>query len=289
MKPFNYSVPSTKNEALGLLDRHRDDARILLGGTDLVVALRHGAVQPEVVIDLKRLEDLPAGITRDDGTIRITAATVMTDIIEDPRVQHHYPALVEAARVVGSIQIRNRATLAGNICNASPAADTVPPMLVYDAIVEVESTSGTRRIPLDDFIEGPGETVLSPNEMVTAVEMPVPGDSLGSAFGRSTRRRGHDLASINLACTVDAHGVTRFAYGAVGPRAFIVEERDGVLSNPDSDPGEREAALRELISHASPIDDVRASKEYREAMLLTLSERALNRAIARRDGERPEA
>lgn len=284
MKPFAYSVPSTKDEALTLLDEHGADARVLLGGTDLIVALRHGAVHPTIVIDLKRVADLPSGIQRIDGVIRIAATTVMTDLIEDPRIQRHYPALVEAARVVGSIQIRNRATLAGNICNASPAADTVPPMLIYDAVVEVESTSGTRQIELDDFITGPGETVLAPNEMVTAVEMPVPGDSVGSAFGRSTRRRGHDLASINLACTVDTRGVTRFAYGAVGPRAFVVEERDGVLADPASDPDARAAALQELIAHASPIDDVRASKEYREAMLLTLSERALDRAIARRDG-----
>jgi CO/xanthine dehydrogenase FAD-binding subunit len=277
---FEYARPASLSEALALL-AEVPEARPLLGGTDLIVGLRKGKLRPPLVVDLKRVAELPPEITARDGALRISATAVMTQLIEDERVQRHFPALVEAALVVGSIQIRNRATLAGNICNASPAADTAPPLLVYRARLEVVGAGGMRTVDLSDFFLGPGQTSLAAGELVTAVEIPVPRESVGAAFGRMTRRRGVDLATINLCCSVGADGVTRFAYGAAGPRPFLVADESGILADPAGDLAGQDDVLRNLVAQASPISNVRASREYREAMLLVLSRRALDEARRR--------
>ena len=138
MRTFTYARPATLAEAVATLEAHGPDARALAGGTDLIIRLRDGSVAPSVVVDLKRIAELRPGIREGDGWLSIGATTVMTDIAADPRVAREFRALAEAAAVVGSVQIRNRATLAGNICNASPAADTAPPLLVYGAAVVAE-------------------------------------------------------------------------------------------------------------------------------------------------------
>lgn len=277
---FAYSRPGSLDEALAIL-REQPDARALSGGTDLLVGLRKGTVRPSHVVDLKAVPELGGGISELDGWIRVAASTVITDLVAHPVVAERYPALVEAALVVGSIQIRNRATLAGNVCNASPAADTVPPLLVHGAEVELIGEAGRRRLPLERFLLGPGRTALEPGELVAAAWLPVPSGPMGTAFGRMTRRRGVDLATVNLACSVDADGVTTFAYGAVGPRAFVARDQTGVLADRATDGARRDEVLRELANPASPITNVRATREYRQDMLLVLSRRALDTALRR--------
>ena len=277
---FAYARPQSLTETFALLDAE-PGARLLAGGTDLLVGVRKGTVVPPLLIDLKRVAELEAGITERDGAIRIAASTVLTQVIGDRRIQDAYPALVAAARVVGSIQIRNRATLAGNLCNASPAADTVPPLLVFGALLELAGPAGNRRVPLAEFLVGPGRTALEPGELVTAVDLPLPVDAAGSAFQRMTRRRGVDLATVNLACVVTSHGVTRFAFGAVGPRAFLATDETGTLAGGTADRNEEDALIRRMTAEATPVSNVRASREYREQMLLVLSRRALQTARER--------
>jgi len=275
---FAYARPESLLETFAMLGAE-PAARLLAGGTDLLVGLRKGTVVTPLVVDLKRVAELRAGISERNGTLRIGAGTVLTELIEDRRVQAAFPALVAAARVVGSIQIRNRATLAGNICNASPAADTLPPLLVFGAVVELATPGGSSRwMPLAEFIIGPGRTALGPGELVTSVALPLPAEPVGSAFQRMTRRRGVDLATVNLACSVSADGVTRFAFGAVGPRAFLLDDDTGTLAGGAADASEEDAIIRRMTAEASPISNVRASREYREAMLLVLSRRALRAA-----------
>jgi CO/xanthine dehydrogenase FAD-binding subunit len=275
---WQYARPGSLDETFSLL-RDVPDARLLSGGTDLLVGLRKGVLRPPLVIDLKRVAELRPAIELEDGTLTISATTVLTRIAADERVRMHFPALVEAALVVGSIQIRNRATLAGNMCNASPAADTAPPLLVYAALLRLAGPSGTRRVPLAEFFVSPGRTVLGPAELVTAVELPLPREPIGAAFARMTRRRGVDLATVNLCCSVSGSGITQFAYGAVGPRPFIVADETGALADPArAASGEGEEILRRLAGRATPISNVRASREYREDMLLVLSRRALRSA-----------
>jgi CO/xanthine dehydrogenase FAD-binding subunit len=282
MHGFAYERPGTLAEAVTLLERYGSDARLLAGGTDLIIRLRDGTVRPGVVIDLKRIAELPPTIRQADGHLSISATSVMTDIVSDERVRHHFPALVEAAAVVGSVQIRNRATLAGNLCNASPAADTAPPLLVYDAVLVAAGPAGTRRIPIADFFVRSGVTTLAQGEIVTAIELPLPGRRMGATHLRRTRRRGHDLASVTLCCGVDERGVTRIAYGSVGPRPLLFVDDSGLLADPTLPDEARAAVFERMFAPATPSPrSMRASPEYRLAMLRTLGARALRIAIER--------
>jgi CO/xanthine dehydrogenase FAD-binding subunit len=278
---FQYLRPRTLADAFAALAEHGPDARVLAGGTDLLVRLRLGHVQPSIVLDVKALKELRSDVTVDGAVLRIGASAVITDVISDARVAQDFPALVEAGRVVGSVQIRNRATLAGNICNASPAADTAPALLAYGAVVNLIGPPGSRRVPLSEFFVGPGQTVLTSGELVASIDLPIAARPTGAAFGRVTRRRGVDLASINLCCVVTESRITRFAYGAVGPRPFVVEDSSGVLANPTASPDERDAALARLNAHARPISDVRADRDYRAAMLDVIGRRTLAIALER--------
>lgn len=271
MHPFAYARPASLAEAIALLERAGPDARVLAGGTDVIIRLRDGTYQPSLVVDIKRIPELGGGIVEADGLLTISAGTVMTDIAEHALVERHFPALVDAARVVGSVQIRNRATLAGNICNASPAADTAPPLLVYGAQVVVFGPSGSRRVALDDFLVSSGVTTLAPAELVTAIELPLPTGRVGAAFARRTRRRGHDLASVTLAVAVHESGAIRLAYGSVGPRPLLLLGQTG----------EEDDLLGRAVAAASPSPtSMRASPDYRLAMLRVLGRRALDAARA---------
>ncbi len=282
MEPFAYARPKTVEEAVALLVEHRGEAELLAGGTDLIIELRNHWKHPKVIIDLKGIDELAPAIVEREGFLAISASTVMADIVADERVQRFFPALVEAANVVGSIQIRNRATLAANICNGSPAADTAPPLLVYEAEVVIAGSEGRRRTPIDDFIVGRGEVALGDAELVTAIELPIPAEPIGSAFTRMTRRRGTDLASITLCCGVDAAGTIRMAYGSVGPRALLVLDESGVLADPGATDEEKAPHLDRLFVDASPSPtSMRAGPEYRLAMLPVLGARALQTAIQR--------
>lgn len=283
MKPFAYARPRTVAEALALLEEHGSDARLLAGGTDLLIALRNRWIEPRVVVDLKRIEELRPAIDEHEDTISITASVVMADLVEDARIRKRFPALAEAAAMVGSAQIRNRATLVGNICNCSPAADTAPPLLVYDATVVVAGPDGFRRVPIDDFIVGPKATALGPAELVAAIELPIPEGPHGAAFARLGRRRGPDIALVTLCCGVEPSGVTRLAYGSVGPRPVLVVDDSGVLADPGAPEQRRAEALDRMFVDASPspLYSYRAGPEYQLAMLRTIGRRALATAMDR--------
>ncbi len=269
MRAFAYERPTTLAHAIVLLEQHGSDARVLAGGTDLIIRMRDGTYEPALVLDVKGIPELAAGIAQTDGSLRISAATVMSDVAADARVGMHFPALAAAANVVGSVQIRNRATLAGNICNASPAADTAPPLLVYGAQVVVHGPRGERRVALDDFLVRSGVTTLAPAELVTAIELPLPTGRVGAAFARRTRRRGHDLASVTLAVALHESGSIRLAFGSLGPKPLLFEGQAG----------HEDDLLDRALAAASPSPtSLRAGPEYRVAMLAVLARRALDAA-----------
>jgi CO/xanthine dehydrogenase FAD-binding subunit len=283
MHPFEYARPGSLADAVALLAEHGADARVLAGGTDLLIRLRDGSLAPRLVVDVKRVPELAAGIRAGDGgTLVIGATTVMTDIAAHPVIRRDLPALAESAAVVGSVQIRNRATLAGNVCNASPAADTVPALLVHGAVVVAAGPTGVRRITLDEFLVRSGVTTLLRGELVAAIEIPMPAVRISSAHQRRTRRRGHDLASVTVACGVDATGTTRVAFGSVGPRPLLRLDTTGVLADPVSSDDARAAAFEAIFADASPsVRSMRAGPEYRLAMLRVLGRRALATALER--------
>ncbi len=281
MHPFQYERPTTLAEAVALLAEHGPEARLLAGGTDLLIRLRDGSLRPRVVVDVKRVAELCPAIREANGILTIGATTVMTDIAADDGVRRHFPALAEAAAVVGSVQIRNRATLAGNIANASPAADTAPSLLVYDATVVAAGPAGRRRIPIDEFFVRSGVTTLERGELIEAIELPHPARH-GSVHLRRTRRRGHDLASVTLACAVFDDGLTRLAYGSVGPRPLLRIDRTGTLADPSASEAAKLEVLETMFADASPSPrSMRASPEYRLAMLRVLGLRAVETAIRR--------
>ncbi len=266
---FDYQRPRSLAEACRLLGQ--DDAVALAGGTDLLVAIHHRKTHPGLLVDLKSVADVGSRIEMAGDRLRIGGRVVMSQIAADDRVNNLFPALVGAASVVGSIQIRNRATLAGNLCNASPAADTAPTLLAYNASIAISDGAGERSLPVSRFFVGPGQTVLTRGEVVTAVELPIPEAAVGSAFARVTRRRGVDLASVNLACLVEASGAVTFGFGAVGPTPLVAESSVEDLDDEDG--------WSRLLSITSPISDVRAGADYRRAMLRVHSKRALDAAL----------
>ena len=235
-----YLRPESLDALLSLLREHGPGARLLAGGTDLLVRLRKGFEWPTVIVDVKRVAELRSDVVEIDGCIRIGARTVMTDVIEDRRIRQHFPALVDAA----------------------------PVLLAHRASLNLVSSGGTRQMALDDFFTGPGRTVLAPGELVASIDLPLPVSRTGGAFGRLTRRHGVDLAIVCVCCVVGESGEARFAFGAVGPRPFVVTSR-------------LDAPLDDVWTHARPVSDVRANADYRLAMLPVLTRRALREAVGR--------
>lgn len=288
MQPFMYARPETLAEAIKLLVDRGPEARVLAGGTDLIIRLRDGSLRPAVVVDVKRVPELAPGIrAAQDGSLVIGATTTMAQIAAHPLLRRDVAGLAEAAAVVGSVQIRNRATLAGNLCNASPAADTAPSLLVHGAIVVVAGPDGERRLALDEFFVRSGVTKLGRGELLVAVEIPAPPDGpIASAHQRRTRRRGHDLASVTLAAGVDSAGVTRIAYGSVGPRPHLRVDTSGLLADQGAPDDAKAALLERLLEDARPsATSMRAGPEYRLAMLRVLARRGIATALARCHGE----
>jgi CO/xanthine dehydrogenase FAD-binding subunit len=285
MTPFDYVRPDNLDAVIGLLEKHGPAARLLAGGTDVLVRLRLGHMRPSVVVDLKRARGLESAIVPVDSSLRVGARSVMADLLADERIRTHFPALVEAARVVGSAQIRHRATLVGNICNASPAADTAPPLLVYDAAANIAGPAGARRVPVAEFFTGPGRTVLSRGEIVSSIDLPIPEGRTGAAFTRLTRRRGVDLASLTVSCLIKPSGEARLAFGAVAPTPLVIKDDGDLVAELRRHSKLTDATLDRLVARASPISDVRASRDYRWAMLRVFIGRAVQRAVARLDDD----
>lgn len=283
MRAFDYERPDRLADALALMaDGGDGGARPLAGGTDLIIRIRDGSIRPATVVDVKGIAEFSRDIRLEDGWLRIGARTTMTDLLRDEQIQRDFTALAEAAAYVGSVQIRNRATLAGNICNASPAADTAPALLAFGARVIAVGQGGRRVIPLDDFFVRSGVTTLAPGELVEAIAMPLPAGARGSVHARRTRRRGHDLASVTLGVTIEEGGLTRVAYGSVGPRPVVTVDDSGVLADPDSGDAAVRDRLEELFAAAAPSPtSMRASPEYRLAMLRVMGLRAVRAAQQR--------
>ena len=286
MRDFQYLRPKSVTEAIDLMAEHSPGARWYAGGTDLLIQLRNHKLDLNYLIDIKGLPELRNEIAVSDDFVSIPAAATMSEIALNRTIQKFYPALVDAVSVIGSVQIRNRATIGGNICNASPAADTAPPLLVYGAQVKAQGKSGVRRIAINDFFVKSGETTLKDDELLLSIELPAPKARTGAAHVRRTRRRGHDLASVTLCCLIDESPLVKFAYGSVGPRPVLVEDKSGTLADQTSSEEAKNTIFESLFAGASPSKtSMRASPEYRVAMLRVLGERALDIAWRRLSGE----
>ncbi|MDT8903460.1 FAD binding domain-containing protein [Anaeroselena agilis] len=282
MSGFGYAEPRTVSEALSLLRVYGASAAVLAGGTDVINQIHLGKRTPTMVINIKKIADLHGEIiVRPDG-VEIGALATLTKVAEHPVIQERFAALAEAAVKVGSKQVRNRGTLAGNICNASPAADTVTGLLVFDAVVNVVTgDEGMRAVPLEEFITGPGRTVLSNDELVANVFLPYLPTQAASTYSKLSRREGVDLATVGVAVAATQEGGARIALGAVGPKAFRASRAENLLKSLVIAEKTINEAIRTILEDAKPISDLRGSREYRLAMVEALTRRAINDVTAK--------
>lgn len=283
---FEYERPATLAEALELLAAHGGDACVLAGGTDVVARLRDDLATPGLVIDIKTIGELQ-GISVDAHALRIGALATFTEIAESALVREHAPILAEAAATVASIGIRNRATLAGNICSAVPSCDGGPPLLVLEASVNAAGQKGRRTISVGDWFTGPKRTSLHPDELATSIDVPLATGRHGAAYVKLGRYKGEDLAQAGVAVLMTDSGDRRVAFGAVGPTPARAPRIEDALAGGELDDS-LVAKVKELVAReTSPITDIRATKEYREHMLPVMLERALRAAASRLRGEGP--
>jgi carbon-monoxide dehydrogenase medium subunit len=283
---FEYAKPQSLDDAVGLLADRGDAARLIAGGTDVVSELRDGLTAPDLVIDLKGIAGLDA-IGFGGGTLTIGALATFTDLIESDPVRREFPVLWEAAKSVGSVGIRNRATMTGNICSAVPCCDAGPPLLVYEAAVRVTGPSGERSIPISDWFLGPRETALGTGEIVVSIEVPRPADGHGGAYVKLGRYKGEDLAQASAAVLALSGNHFRVAFGAVAPTPVRARRIEALMEGRLLDDALVQEAKGLVPEETAPITDVRASEAYRAHMLPIMFERGARAAVARLRGEGP--
>ncbi len=277
---FDYVRASTPDMAVHLLVEHEEAARLVMGGTDLLPGLRDGIYRPQVVVDVKYLPGM-RDVRFDERTgLTVGAAVTMNELVRHPEVQTHYPLLAEAAETVASYQIRNRATIGGNLCNASPCADTSPATLVLEAHFLLYGPDGERLVPAREFFLGPGQTVLQPGELMTAIRFPPTPAHAAAQYLKLGRCRSGDLSLVGVAILAFPDGgasnyTFRIGLGSVAPTPIRVAAAEHVLAS--QSPGEATFAMAagEAMAAASPVTDVRGTAEYQRAMVRTLVLRAL--------------
>ncbi len=284
MHAFDYCAPKDLEEALDVFAEYGERARALAGGTDLVLFMERGRLRPEMVVEVPVC--LPfVGIEVTDGSVRIGSRTTMRELETSPTIKQHIPVLAQAAGEVGSVQIRNLATIGGNICTASPAGDTLPPLLVLDAQVRLRRKGGERVVPLREFFTGPGQTVREPDELLTEVLVPIPKGQVGMQFYKLAVRRYMDIAIVNVATLlkVDEDGViidARLAFGSVAPTPIRVEEAEERLKGNKLDEFLLEEVAQLAQAKSQPITDQRGTAEYRRIMVYRLAKRIVREAYA---------
>ncbi len=281
---FDYIKPCSLKEACMIMSEKGELAKPFAGGTDLIVQMRAGKVKPELLVDIKEL-----GLDKiqhlSNGKISIGALCTINSVIEDDLIRTKFPFIVEAAEEMASMQIRNRGTIGGNICNAAPSADLAQPLLAVGGIAKVEGVKGSREIDLSKFFVGPGKTALSTDEILTEIIIDELPKHSGTAYVR-LKRNAMDLALVGIAAsvTLDEDGIclsAKIVLGAVGPTPIIAEEAAAALigTKLDKQSIEKAASLAEDLS--KPIDDIRSKAWYRRKSVGTLTIKALESAHKR--------
>jgi len=284
---FDYFVPETTRETLELLGQYGSEAKILAGGTDLLTQLKQEKVSPDYLINIMRISEL--NHIEEAGGLRIGSATKLCDIKQYCAKDGKYTALYEALCSLGKIQVLNMGTIGGNLCNGSPAADTAPPLLVFNGKVKLLSERGERTLDLTDFFKGVNNTAMAPDEMMIEINLdPVP-DDMGSAFIKIARV-GADISKITCAAAVERHGdicaSCRIALGAVAPVPMRAKEAENILQGNKIDRSLVEKAGKKVSEEISPINDIRSTAEYRRNIAAILFKDVFWKAWQRAGGEK---
>lgn len=285
-----YFRPSTVEEAAALLERYRDRAKLVAGATDLLLDMRFKDLLPQCLLDINRL---PLNYIREeDGELALGALTTIREIERSDLLRRGYETLIDAARNFGSPQIRNLATLGGNIGHATPSAEMAPPLLVLDARVRLVSARKKRDVPLEAFFTGPGRTVREPDEIIAEFRLPISLRSRGTAYLRHCVRETLDIAVVGVACSVNLDDGkcirdARIALGAVAPTPIRASEAEEALRGEVAEEAVFARAAELAAAASRPISDVRASASYRQEMVRVYTTRALTLAAQRaKTGER---
>tara|TARA_B100000315_G_scaffold161555_1_gene150049 strand:- start:9362 stop:10225 length:864 start_codon:yes stop_codon:yes gene_type:complete len=287
LKPFDFVQPTTTDAALAALAEHSPNVRILCGGTDYVVELKHGEQSPGVVVDISRLEDLKS-IELTDAGLRIGAGVTHTEIMAHPLIAEHAPAMIEAAHTVGAVQTRNLGTLGGNLVTCVPSMDSGPVLLALDAQVTILGPKGSRQMDLSEFFVGVRKTALEPDELLLDVIIPTENLGKPAGFIKFGLRKGQALALVNAASAFRVEDGkfkdVRIALGAVAPVVMRASKAEAVLEGQAVSQDLIDEAAKIAVGEAKPIDDFRASKEYRNSLIEVGTRRTLQAALEAANG-----
>lgn len=282
---MSYEAPETLDAAVGLLAGESGQVKVLAGGTDVLVQIHADMIEPDVIVDIKKIAEMRE-VTNEDGAWRFGAAVTGKELMDHPGFNAAWPGIMDGVRLLGSVQVRGRATVGGNVCNASPAADSVPPMITAKAVATVVGPNGTREVPVEDIGIAPGKTSLEAGEFVVSFQLPKRPARSGDAYLRFTPRTEMDIAVVGCAVnlTLDDAGICTDAIvslGAVAARALIVDAAAKALIGTTVDDAAMEVLAAAASAAATPIDDKRGTVGFRTEVAGVLAQRAAAIALER--------
>jgi len=285
VRRFHLALPRSIDDCLKLLGERGPECKLVAGGTDLLPQMKNGLVKPTSVVDLSGVTDLRVLRRQDGSGLRVGAAVTAREIELDPFTRSAYPALAESGALVGSVQIRNLATVGGNLCNAAPSADMAPPLMALEAEAIVAGPRGRRRVPLADFFTGVRRTVLGPDELLVELIVPAPGPRSGGQYLRHTPRRELDIAVVGVASQIAlSDGVcskARIALAAVAPTPIRATAAERALEGQPLTAEQIARAANLAMEAARPISDQRGSADFRRHLVGVLTRRTLTKALER--------
>ncbi len=287
LSKFDYYAPVTIEEACRLADEKGESCMFLAGGTDLMVKIKRNIIKVNSVIDIKKIKVLEEIKYDDAEGLTIGSTASLTAIENHPLIKEKYPAISDAAHATANVQIRNMASLAGNLCNAAPSAENAPVLMAMGAAATLVSSTGRRQVPMDEFFKGPGETVIEKGEILTAINVPVPPGGSGTSYQHISARGKVDISAVGVGAMLVMKGDlcedARIFLGAVAPTPMMAVNAQNVLKGNNITEELIQSAGLEASKECSPITDMRATAEYRKLMVAVLTGRAIdesrNRAL----------
>ncbi len=282
---FEFFTPQSLKEALDLLSQLGDGAHIFAGGTDILVKMSHGRMKPKALVTLEAIEGLRYINFDPTQGLRIGSNTKLVDILNSVEIQNHYPALIDAVKVMANVEVRNMGTVVGNICNAAPSAETSPPLIAMEAVATLLGLGGERQISLDEFFRGPGLTVMEPGEIMTSIFVPLPRPHSGASYKRISARCGVDIAPASAGVMVQLDGSTCkdiiLVLGSVAPTPLRARKTEDFMRGQQWTNSLIETAGNMAAEESMPITDCRATAEWRKKMIAVLTRRVLTESYDR--------
>ena len=276
MQKFDYYQPESLKEAYGLMEKHKGNARYIAGGTDIIWRIKQGVIEADALISLRGIESL-VGISLNGG-LTLGSMALFRDIERDSVIARNYPSLTQAVSILANPQVRNVATVGGNLCNGAPSADCAPPLMVLEAVLTLEGPGGKREVPIGDFFTGPGQTCMDKTEVLTEIKVPKMASDSGTVFLKKGRV-AQDIAIVNAAALLVMEGKVcrkcRLAVGAVAAVPLRLSDVEELVEGQEIAPDLLDRVGEMVENAVSPITDVRSTEEYRRAMSGVLVKRAI--------------